>query len=139
MCDSGYSHSTRMEVVKSRTKKFYRQILEEYTGGKIVFRNAGEMTTGRRYKSMFLMTWFKSTRGRVKVLACKDLPWFLREDVTEVRGQKVKIKGRKGAKGEWSKEGSAKSRRQDMVKKIYTVVFFPQTEISIEEEVTRDG
>ena len=40
MADSGYQHPVRKEVIKSAVTKFYRQILEQETGGWQLYRTA---------------------------------------------------------------------------------------------------
>ena len=34
MADSGYKHPSRKEIIKSAVKKYYRQLLEQETGGR---------------------------------------------------------------------------------------------------------
>ena len=40
MADSGYQHPTRKEVIRSAVKKFYRQVIEQETGGRQLYRSA---------------------------------------------------------------------------------------------------
>ena len=48
MTDSGYDHLTRSEVIKSAAKKFYRQLMEQESGGKRLYRSAEDMAAARR-------------------------------------------------------------------------------------------
>ena len=59
MADSGYKHSTRKEIIKSAVTKFYRQVLEQETGGSNIYRSAEDMAESRRLKSLLGQTWFK--------------------------------------------------------------------------------
>ena len=83
MMDSGYQHSTRMEVAKSAFKKFYRQILEQESGGRRLFRGSSEMAEGWRLKQHLSKTRFRSSRGGKNVSSTKDLPWTSQEKEKE--------------------------------------------------------
>ena len=85
MSDSGYEHSTRMEVAKSALKIYYRQILEQESGGRRMFRGSREMAEGRRLKQHLNKTWYKSSRGGKDVTSAKDLPWTSQEEEKEGR------------------------------------------------------
>ena len=52
MCDSGYDHSTRMEVIKAGTKKYFRQVSGDESGGKKLHRSMDEMASARKLKSL---------------------------------------------------------------------------------------
>ena len=77
MCDSGYGKSTRLEVIKSAITKYYRQLMEQESGGRRIYRSTEEMAVGRRLKVFLNQTWFRSKRGGVKITPAKDLPWRL--------------------------------------------------------------
>ena len=77
MCDSGYGESTRMEVIKSAITKYHRQLMEQDSGGRRIYRSAEEMASGRRLKGLLNQTWFRSKRGGTKITSAKDLPWRL--------------------------------------------------------------
>ena len=67
LCDSGHGHSTRMEIIKSSKKKYYSQVLIQESGGRRLYRSAGEMAESRRLKSLLTKTWFKSFRAGLGV------------------------------------------------------------------------
>ena len=50
MCDSGYDHPTRVEVIKSGVKKYFRQVVEQESGGRRIYRSAEEMASSRKLK-----------------------------------------------------------------------------------------
>ena len=77
MCDSGYSHDTRMEIIKSGTRKYYRQVLQQETGGQRINRGPEEMWEKRRIKPLLNKSWYRSKRGGTKATAAKDLPFYL--------------------------------------------------------------
>ena len=77
MCDSGYSHETRMEIIKSGTRKYYRQVLQQETGGQRINRGPEEMWEKRRIKPLLNKSWYRSKRGGTKATAAKDLPFYL--------------------------------------------------------------
>ena len=52
MLGSGYRHRTRKEVIKSACGKFSRQLIEEYTEGRKVYRSVEDKKTSRRMKSL---------------------------------------------------------------------------------------
>ena len=74
LCDSGYSHPTRMEIVKSAARKYYRQRMNQDAGGQRLYRSAEEMAGARRIKPLLNITWFKSKRGGHRVTPAKDVP-----------------------------------------------------------------
>ena len=74
-----------MEVARSALKKYYRQVLEQESGGRRLFRGAKEMAEGRRLKQHLNKTWFKSSRGGENISSIKDLPWTLQEKEREGR------------------------------------------------------
>ena len=84
MCDSGYGESTRLEVIKSAVTKYHRQLLEQDSGGRRIYRSAEEMTAGRKLKGLLNQTWFRSKRCGVKITPAKDLPWSLQSVEEEV-------------------------------------------------------
>ena len=51
MCDSGYSHPTRMEVVVSPTRKYYRQLMDQKAGEVRLYRSTSEMAKARKVKT----------------------------------------------------------------------------------------
>ena len=63
MEDSGYNAKARVEILKSAVTKFRRQVLEEATGGRNIFRGAKDMKETRRYKDFYNKAWFRSERG----------------------------------------------------------------------------
>ena len=79
MTDSGYNHKSRVEVIKSATTKYYRQVLIQETGGKRLYQSHEDMAESRRLKSLINKTWYKPRRGGVKLMPSKDLPWHSQE------------------------------------------------------------
>ena len=67
MCDSGYDHQARMEVILSGVKKFYRQVIEQESGGRRIYRSQEDMASARRLKSFRNKTWFRNRRGGMKL------------------------------------------------------------------------
>ena len=67
MADSGYSHPSRVEVIKSAVTKFYRQLLIQETGGRRLYWCREDMTKSRRLKNLENKTWYKSRRGGTQV------------------------------------------------------------------------
>ena len=63
MADSGYQHPTRKEIIRYAVTKFYRQVIEQETGGRQLYRSAQDMAETRKLKSLVNKTWFKSKRG----------------------------------------------------------------------------
>ena len=63
LSDSGYTHPTRMEIVKSATLKYYRQVLDQEAGGPQIYRSSEEMAGSRKVKELMNKTWFRSKRG----------------------------------------------------------------------------
>lgn len=96
MCDSGYDHPTRMEVILSGVKKYYRQVVEQETGGRRLYRSQEHMASSRKLKSLKNKTWFRNKRGGSKITPSKDLPWYsqLKEE-TAKETSNVKSEGRK--------------------------------------------
>ena len=81
-------HPVRKEVIKSAVTKYYRQILEQETGGRKLYRSAEEMAEGRRLKTLLNKTWFKSKRGGQSLTPKKDLPYYLQKVELEARKTK---------------------------------------------------
>ena len=52
MSDSGYEHKMRMEVIMSGVKKYFRQIVEQESGGKRLYRSQEDMAQSRKLKSL---------------------------------------------------------------------------------------
>ena len=48
MTDSGYNQGARKEVIISAVKKYYRQVLEDQTGGRSLYRSSEEMADSRK-------------------------------------------------------------------------------------------
>ena len=90
MTDSGYDHPTRTEVIKSAVKKFYRQVMEQESGGKRIYRSAEDMAVGRRLKDLTNKTWFRSKRGGAGLTPSKDLPWRMQEMEEQARKEQRK-------------------------------------------------
>ena len=74
LADSGYSHPTRMEIVKSAARKFYRQLMDQEAGGSRLYRSSEEMAKSRKLKELVNKTWYKSKRGRQRIISGKDVP-----------------------------------------------------------------
>ena len=87
LTDSGYDPNTRMEIMKSAARKYFRQAMDQETGGRRLHRSAGEMSQGRALKSLQASTWFKSRRGGKEATAAKDIPQTQREMETIARKQ----------------------------------------------------
>ena len=96
MADSGYQHPVRKEVIKSALTKFYRQILEQETGGRQLYRSAEEMVEGRRLKTLLNRTWFKSRRGGQSLTPRKDLPFHVQKVELETRKMKLRMEKEEG-------------------------------------------
>ena len=92
MADSGYGHPTRNETILSAVRKYYRQILEQETGGRRLYRSSGEMAETRKLKSLMNKTWFKSKRGGQNQTPKKDLPHYLKDQETQTRTQEGNTK-----------------------------------------------
>ena len=52
MADSGYKHPARKHVILSAVRKFFRQILQQETGGRPLYRSSQEMGEARRLKAL---------------------------------------------------------------------------------------
>ena len=85
MADSGYAHSTRKETILSAVRKYYRQILEQETGGRSLYRSSNEMAETRKLKSLLNKTWFRSKRGGHNQTPKKDVPHYLKDQETPTR------------------------------------------------------
>ena len=120
MCDSGYGESTRSEVIKSATTKYFRQLMEQESGGRRLYRSAQEMAAGRRLKGLLNQTWFKSKRGGSKVTSAKDLPWKLQYIEEECKREYPRNNNKK--KGQ-----DVRSQEEQRTKSVETVVFIPST------------
>ena len=106
MCDSGYNHSARKEIIVSAVKKYYRQILEEETGGRKVYRSSDEMAETRKLKALNNLTWFKGKRGGRNVTPLKDLPFYNQKESLKNPGNGAR-KQEKRNKREGEGEGNA--------------------------------
>ena len=93
LADSGYQHSTRMEITASAARKFFRQAMDQALGGRRLHRNAEEMAKSRTLKSLLNTTWFKSKRGGKEITAGKDVPQYQREAEMEARKSGSRIPG----------------------------------------------
>ena len=74
LCDSGYSHPTRMEIVKSATRKYYCQVMDQEASNARLYRSSAEMAGSGRIKALINNTLFKSKRGGQRVTPRKNLP-----------------------------------------------------------------
>ena len=74
MVDSAYGKETRKEILTSGIKRYYRLILQELAGMRKLYRSRDDMKEGRRLKSLWSRTWFKSRRGGSNVSADLDHP-----------------------------------------------------------------
>ena len=98
MADSGYQHPVRKEVIKSAVTKFYRQILEQETGGRQLYRSTEDMAEARRLKSLMDKIWFKSKRGGQSLTPRKDLPHNVQKEELEARKVRARPDKRKDEK-----------------------------------------
>ena len=69
-----YGRETRKEIITSGVKRYYRLVLQEMVGVRKLYRSREDMKEGRRLKSLWNRTWFKSRRGGTKVSADLDHP-----------------------------------------------------------------
>ena len=74
LADSGYTHPTRMEIVKSAARKFFRQLMDQEAGGSRIYRSSDEMAKSRRLKELANKTWYKSKRGGQRITPGKNVP-----------------------------------------------------------------
>ena len=65
--------------------KYYRQVLEQETSGKCLYRSTQDMTTTRQLKSLQNTTWFKSSKGGHLLRTRKDLPYNVQKHELESR------------------------------------------------------
>ena len=79
MTDSGYSHSSRLKVITSATRKYCRQLMEKDSHGQRLYRSAEDMATSRRLKEIANNSWFKSKRGGQRITQAKDIPSVVRQ------------------------------------------------------------
>ena len=107
-----------MEIIISGVKKYYRQIIEQESGGKRLYRSQEDMASSRKLKSFRNKTWFRNKRGGSKITPIKDLPWYSqnKEEVAKSTSY-ANPEGRKGGENE----------ELQLVKNIETVVFVPST------------
>ena len=96
LADSGYTHPTRKEIITSAVRKYYRQILEQETGGRQLYRSSQEMAEGRKMKALQNMSWFKSRRGGKSITPLKDLPHYTQEQ--ELQERRMAIRKDKAAR-----------------------------------------
>ena len=121
--DSGYDHQTRSEVIKSAAKKFYRQLVEQESGGKRLYRSAEDMATAKRLKDLTNKTWFRSKRGGANITPSKDLPW-----TTQIKEQQARKEERKKSNQEAPENLRTEGEKYLAgVKLVETVVFVPTT------------
>ena len=85
MTDSGYDHPTRTEVIKSPVKKFYRQVMEQESGGKRIYRSAEDMKSKRRVKEFMKKTTYEVKPNEGKCFSEIDIKELVRvhEEVEE--------------------------------------------------------
>ena len=118
MCDSGYNHPTRMEVILCGVKKYYRQVVEQESGGRRLYRSQEDMASSRKLKNLRNKTWYKNRRGGSKVTPSKDLPWH--SQVKEKLAKETSNMKTEGRKIEEHGE-------LQLIKNIEIVVFIPTT------------
>ena len=112
MVDSAYGKDTRKEVITSGIKRYSRLVLQELAGVRKVYRSREEMKEGRRLKSLWNRTWYKSRRGGTKVSADLDHPTLERKG--KGRGVDVTTSGEKQTK-------------EEKIKVVETPIFIPFT------------
>ena len=112
MVDSAYSKETRKEILTSGVKRYYRLILQELAGMRKLYRSREDMKEGRKLKSLWNRTWFKSRRGGTKVSADLDHP--------------MEEKTRKGGRTVTNPDGKAPG-KAEKVKVVETPIFIPYT------------
>ena len=132
MADSGYKHPSRKEIIKSAVKKYYRQLLEQETGGRKLYRSAEDMAETRKMKSLMNRSWFKSKRGGSSITSRKDLPHIVQKqelDKRRERGGNKKDREVKEEPGnrEDAEESATGEKENRKVKEIETVIFVPAT------------
>ena len=82
LADSGYTHPTRMEIVRSAAKKFFQQLMDQEAGGPRMYRSSNEMAKSRKLKELTTKTWYKSRRGGQRITPGKDIPkGFLEREI----------------------------------------------------------
>ena len=79
LANSGYGQDTRSQILRSATVKYYREILDDRTAGRKMYRSSQEMERARTYKGLEVKTWFKPKRGGAKAGEDKDRPWGMRD------------------------------------------------------------
>ena len=63
LVDSGYSHPTRMEIIKSAARRFFQQLMDQEAGGSRLYRSSEEMAKSRKLNELVNKTWYKSKAG----------------------------------------------------------------------------
>ena len=114
MVDSAYNKETRKEILTSGVKRYYRLVLQELAGMRKLYRSREDMKEGRKLKSLWNRTWFKSRRGGTRVLADLDHPM---EEKTRKGGRRVDVT---------SPEGKAPG-KAEKVKMVESPTFLPYT------------
>ena len=71
--------------MKSAARKYFRQAMDQETGGRRLYRSSCEMPETRKLKSLMNKTWFKSKRGGQNQTPKKDLPHYLKDQETRTR------------------------------------------------------
>ena len=145
MANSGYSVSSRREVIRSGVVKYYRELLEWKTGGRRLYRTPDQMGQDRRFKGMEKMTWFRSKRGGKQVTVEKNNPWLAQQRQMEQGGQRIgqgrtqrKAGGRAGEcrEAEAESETAEEEGRRRLV--IEAVAFVPYTpRFALKKELQR--
>ena len=95
-----------MEVILSGVKKYYRQIIEQESGGRRLYRSQEDMASARKLKTLKNKTWFRGKRGGSKLTPSKDLPWYAQmkeEAAKNVKLEEGKKEGKEGREREREK------------------------------------
>lgn len=129
LTDNDYDHNTRMEIVKSTTKKYFGQVMDQESGGRRLQRSASGMSKERTLKAFLTKNWYKSRRGGKNAMAAKDDPQIQREADARVRKEAKEKTQKKVREGQsmGSTEGGEKEGGNINIKEVETVVFIPVT------------
>ena len=74
LIDSGHSQEVCKEITKSGLTRFFRLVLLEVAGERILYRSADDMKEGRVLKKFHSKFWFRTRRGGTRVAERLDVP-----------------------------------------------------------------
>ena len=134
LADSGYSHTLRMDIIKSGCRIYCRREIEDRTGGRPLYRTAEQMGAARMVKRFQNQSWFKTSRGGRNLTPRKDLPHKLQETELgkrlrqEMRSNNVRGEGGTSPEKKETKSSQEAEVGNKTVKEIEAVLFVPYSE-----------